>query len=168
MITSKVCRFVGFIACVQITAAKAGAADDYVDAAVRWLDGKGHEMIRAARRPMAGGVVAYPPQVGRHYDAFWLRDYAYVLEGCADAVPDADFRAACLLFVDKTRADGAGVDCVRFDGTPIYQPGFGRIGVNPVADGGPFTVAVAWHTHRRLHDGQLLATIIDRLVKTLA
>jgi hypothetical protein len=159
-------RFALLAAVVLVSAAAAEPPAD-VPTAVRWLDAKAHDMIRAARRPMAGGVNAYPPQVGRHYDAFWLRDYAYVLEGCPDAIPDADLRAACLLFVDKLRADGAGVDCVKFDGTQVYEPGFGTVGTNPVADGGPFTVAVAWHTHRRLRDKELLARIIDPHVKAL-
>ena len=45
--------------------------------------------------------------------------------------------------------DGAGVDCIKYDGTPIYQPGYGSMGANPVADGAQFTVGVAWHTYPR-------------------
>jgi len=138
-----------------------------LEEAIHWLEAKSRELIRASRRTMKGGVAAFPPQAGGGYEAFWLRDYAYMLEGCPEAFSDQELRDACLLFVSSMRADGAGVDCVKFDGTPIYQPGYGTMGENPVADGGPFTVAVAWHTHRRLHDRQLVLQIVDRLVKTM-
>jgi hypothetical protein len=137
------------------------------DKQIRWLEAKSKEMIRASRRTMKSGIAAFPPQAGSGYEAFWLRDYAYMLEGCPEAFSDRELRDACLLFVNSARADGAGVDCVKFDGTPIYKPGFGTMGENPVADGGPFTVDVAWHTHRRLRDKQLVVQIADRLVKTM-
>jgi len=71
------------------------------------------------------------------------------------------------VFVRGMRADGAGVDCVAFDGRPIYKPGFGTMGDNPVADGSQFTVAVAWHTYQKTKDLELLEEIIDALVKTM-
>ena len=138
-----------------------------VQEAVRWLEAKSGEMIRASRRKTNSGIAAFPPQAGSGYEAFWLRDYAYMLEGCPEAFSNQELRDACKLFVDSLGADGAGVDCVKFDGTPIYKPGYGTMGANPVADGGPFTIAVAWHTHRRLKDRQFVAQIIDRLVKTM-
>ena len=91
----------------------------------------------------------------------------YMLEGRLEAFSGRELRDACLLFVNSARADGAGVHCVKFDGTPIYKPGFGTMGENPVADGGPFTVNVAWHTHRRLQDKQPVVQIVDRLVKAM-
>jgi len=65
------------------------------------------------------------------------------------------------------RSDGVGVDCVKFDGTPIYKPGFGTMGKNPVADGPQFTVDIAWHTYQKTKDRNLLTSIIDPLVSTL-
>ena len=56
---------------------------------------------------------------------------------------------------------------MKFDGTPIYQPGYGSMGDNPVADGSQFTVGVAWNTYHRLHDRQLVRQIVDRLVKAM-
>ncbi|MEN6493292.1 MAG: hypothetical protein ABFD16_03295 [Thermoguttaceae bacterium] len=138
-----------------------------VEQAVAWLRAKSMEMIPASRRTMQNGVAAFPPQAGSGYEAFWLRDYAYMLEGCIEAFTDKELRDACLVFVNAQRADGACVDCVKFDGTPIYKPGFGRMGENPVADGSQFTVDVAWHTHRRLRDPALVKQIIDRLVKAM-
>jgi hypothetical protein len=114
---------------------------------------------------MHNGTAAFPPQVGIGYEAFWLRDYAYMLEGYSQGFHDKELRDACLLFVNVQREDGACVDCVKYDGTPIYKPGYGTMGANPVADGSQFTVDVAWHTHQRLQDRQLLRQIIDRLIK---
>ncbi len=138
-----------------------------VEEAIHWLEAKSKEMIRVSRRMMKSGIAAFPPQAGSGYEAFWLRDYAYMLEGCPEAFSDLELRNACLMFVNATGTDGAGVDCVKFDGTPIYKPGFGTLGENPVADGGPFTVDVAWHTHRRLQDRRLVIQIVDRLVKAM-
>lgn len=138
-----------------------------VPEAIRWLEAKSKQMIRAGQRATNSGIAAFPPQVGSGYEAFWLRDYAYMLEGCPEAFSERELRDACLLFVNSLRADGAGVDCVKFDGTTIYKPGYGTMGENPVADGGPFTVDVAWHTHRQLQDRQFVAQIVDRLVKTM-
>lgn len=116
---------------------------------------------------MADGTAAFPPQVGLGYEAFWLRDYEYTLEGSIASYSDQELTDACRLFVRSLRADGAAVDCVKFDGTPIYQPGFGTMGANPVADGSQFTVGVAWHTWQRTKDGKLLGEILDPLVRTM-
>jgi hypothetical protein len=116
---------------------------------------------------MKSGAAAFPPQAGSGYEAFWLRDYCYMLEGRPEAFSEAELRDACLLFVGSLAADGSGVDCVKFDGTPVYKPGFGTMGENPVADGGPFTVTAAWHAWRRRNDRRLAAEIVDRLVKSM-
>jgi len=138
-----------------------------VEEAVGWLHGKAKTMIRASRRPMKDGVAAFLPQAGGGYDAFWLRDYEYMVEGCVDALTDKELTDACLVFVGAERANGDCVDCVRLDGTPIFKPGMGTMGENPVADGSQFTVGVAWHTYRRVRDRALLQRIIDRLVKAM-
>lgn len=135
--------------------------------ATEWLHTKAFRMIRASRSQMANGVSAFPPQAGKGYDAFWLRDYAYQLEGCIDAFSDKELTDACRVFIGGLRHDGAGVDCVKFNGQPIYKPGGDTMGDNPVADGSQFTVDVAWHTWRRTHDRQLLEEIIEKLIMTM-
>jgi hypothetical protein len=138
-----------------------------VDEALVWLRVKAKEMIQASRRTMADGVAAFPPQVGCGYEAFWLRDYEYMLEGCPEALSNQELTNACRVFIHGQRADGAGVDCVKFDGTPIYMPGYGNMGANPVADGSPFTVGVAWHTYQKTKDISLVKEIVGSLVKTM-
>lgn len=132
-----------------------------------WLEGKSFQLIRGSRAAMNDGTAVFLPQAGAGYDAFWLRDYAYMLEGSPEAFSDTDLRGACLIFVNALRSDGAGVDCVKSDGSPIYKPGYGSMGDNPVADGSQFTVDVAWRTYQRLDDRQLLEQIIEPLVKTM-
>ncbi len=154
------------LAKTEATAGQAGASDSLSEA-VQWLETEAHRIIRASLRTMADGTAAFPPQVGIGYEAFWLRDYEYTLEGSVDSYSDKELTDACRLFVRSLDADGAGVDCIKFDGTPIYKPGFGSMGIHPVADGSQFTVAVAWHTYRRTGDAQLLAEIIEPLVKTM-
>ena len=135
--------------------------------AVSWLEKEAERIIRASKRDMQDGTSAFPPQVGSHYEAFWLRDYEYTLEGSIASYSNRELTDACRLFVCSMNADGAGVDCVKFDGTPIYKPGYGTMGSNPVADGSQFTVGVAWHTYRKTQNERLLEEIIDPLVKTM-
>ena len=138
-----------------------------IDEAVSWLEQEAHRVIRASRRTMDDGTAAFPPQVGIGYEAFWLRDYAYTLEGAIGCYCETELIDACRLFVGSMRCDGAGVDCVKFDGTRIYKPGYGSMGTHPVADGSQFTVSVAWHTYRRTEDVELLTAIIEPLLKTM-
>lgn len=135
--------------------------------AVSWLEAEAHRIIRASKRTMNDGIAAFPPQVGLGYEAFWLRDYAYTLEGAVSSYSDKELIDACKLFVHGISEAGAGVDCIKFDGTNIYKPGFGTMGQHPVADGSQFTVNVAWHTFQQTKDKKLLETIIDDLIKTL-
>ncbi len=135
--------------------------------AVSWLEKEAERIIRASKRDMQDGTSAFPPQVGSHYEAFWLRDYEYTLEGSIASYSNRELTDACRLFVCSMNADGAGVDCVKFDETPIYKPGYGTMGSNPVADGSQFTVGVAWHTYRKTQNERLLDEIIDPLVKTM-
>ena len=145
-----------------------GNADAFADSvplleAVNWLEDESHRLIRASRRTMKDGTSAFPPQVGIGYEAFWLRDYVYTLEGSIDSYTDKELLDAGKVFISSMRADGAGVDCVKFDGHPIYKPGFGTLGANPVADGSQFTVAVIWHIYKKTGDLKFLKENIDAL-----
>lgn len=134
---------------------------------VAWLEKEAHRIIRESKRIMEDGTAAFPPQVGLGYEAFWLRDYEYTLEGSVDAYSDQELIDACHTFVQGIRSDGSGVDCIKFDGTSIYKPGFGTMGKNPVADGSQFTVGVAWHTYHKTKDQKLLLEVLDPLLKTM-
>jgi hypothetical protein len=155
---------IGLSMCSGISAA---AEPRSVDESLQWLQAKSQEMIRASRRTMADGAAAFPPQVGGGYEAFWLRDYEYMLEGCVDAFSDKELTDACRLFVKTQRSDGACVDCVKFKGIPCYRPGYDTLGENPVADGSQFTVGVAWHTYRKTKDRALATQVIKQLIKAM-
>lgn len=160
--------FLLIVACMlasKISATPSGPAT--LSEAVTWLENESHRLIRASKRTMKDGTAAFPPQVGIGYEAFWLRDFAYTLEGSLDSYSEKELLQACRTFIRSIRADGAGVDCVAFDGRPIYKPGFGTMGANPVADGSQFTVAVAWHTYRKTKDSKFLGKIINDLVRTM-
>lgn len=141
--------------------------EDKVTEAVFWLETEAHRIIRASKREMKDGTAAFPPQVGIGYEAFWLRDYEYMLEGSITSFSDEELTDACRLFMRSMNADGVGVDCVKYDGTPIYKPGYGSMGENPVADGSQFTVGVAFHTYRKTKDATLLGEMLTPLVKTM-
>jgi hypothetical protein len=138
-----------------------------LDSAAAWLKQRSTEMIRNCRRATQSGIAAFPPQVGGGYEAFWLRDYAYMLEGNRTAFSDQELKDSYRFFLGGQRADGAVVDCIKFDGTPCYMPGYGTMGRNPVADGSQFVVDVAWHTFQKTHDTNLVTETVDALIKGL-
>ena len=136
--------------------------------AVMWLESQARKLVRECRRTLPDGRAVFPPQVGIGYEAFWLRDYAYMLEGAADAFTEEELRHCLDIFLDTQAADGSCVDCVTFDGKPIFKPGMGTMGENPVADGSQFLVDVAYHTWKRIKDPELLQKHLPRLEKALA
>ncbi|ASV75454.1 hypothetical protein THTE_2852 [Thermogutta terrifontis] len=139
-----------------------------VSEAVTWLESQARSLVRECRRTLPDGRAVFPPQVGIGYEAFWLRDYAYVLEGAADAFTEDELRNCLAIFLNAQAPDGTCVDCVTFDGKPIFKPGMGTMGENPVADGSQFLVDVAYHTWKRIKDPELLREILPRLEKALA
>jgi hypothetical protein len=117
--------------------------------AISWLDARSTTMIHASSVPMANGVTAFLPQAGLTYNGFWLRDFAYMLEGDIDAFSFDQLENAGQMFINSMRGDGAGVDSVGLNGTPYYMPNSGLQGVNPVADGSQFTIDIAWRIYQR-------------------
>ncbi len=152
---------------VEIPANVLFHGDQSFQDAVSWLGFEADRIIRESVRTMDDGTEAFPPQVGLGYEAFWLRDYSYTLEGSIDSYSDKELNDACRLFVNGMNDGGAGVDCIKFDGTNIYKPGFGTMGKNPVADGSQFTVNVAWNTYQKTKDKKLLKSMIEPLIKTM-
>lgn len=155
------------LVCFSASAAEEKGEALPINDAVSWLEKEAHRMIRASKREMKDGTAAFPPQVGMGYEAFWLRDYEYTLEGSISSYSTEELLTAARLFVSKLDSNGAGVDCIKFDGTPIYKPGFGSLGENPVADGSQFTVGVVWHTYQRTKDDKFLRDVLDPLVTTM-
>ena len=161
--------FAGWVVCVGLVSATSGGhSEDSIispGTATAWLKARSTAMIHDCRRSTRSRVSAFPPQVAGGYEAFWLRDYAYMLEGNSEAFSDQEVTNAYLFFLAGQRADGAMVDCIKFDGTPCYMPGYGTMGLNPVADGSQFMVDVAWRTWQKTRDTNLVAQTIGKLVK---
>jgi glycogen debranching enzyme len=134
---------------------------------ISWLETESVRMIRQARRKMKNGMPAFPPQVGSGYEAFWLRDFAYTLEGSVDAYSEKELMDALKLFMRGLEKAGTGVDCIKFDGTPVYKPGYGTMGLHPVADGTPFTVDVVWLTWRKTGNKKILKKYLSPLVSAM-
>ena len=145
--------------------ARGKSPPETLQSATAWLEERSSQMIRDCRRTTSNGIAAFPPQVGGGYEAFWLRDYAYMLEGNPRAFSDQEVRDAYRFFLAGQRADGAMVDCIKFDGTPCYMPGYGTLGRNPVADGSQFIVDVAWLTFLKTGDTNLVTETLDALIK---
>ena len=120
--------------------------------AITWLQSQSTTMIQASAVPMNNGVTAFLPEVGTNYDAFWLRDFAYMMEGNPGAFTNQQAEQAGQLFINSLRFDGAGVDSVALDGEPFYEPDLGIQGAQPVADGSQFTIDVAWRVFEKTQD----------------
>jgi len=141
---------------------------DGVAQEVTWLRQQSATNVMTGRFVMKCGVVAYPPQAKKGYHQFFLRDYAYILEGCADVIPADEMLAAAKLFVRGITDRGEGLDCVFDDGRFNYKPGGGRVGDNAVIDGAPFTVDVVYLSWRQTKDSAYLRPeILDRLVRAM-
>ena len=136
--------------------------------ALTWLQVRSTAMIQASSITMSNGVTAFLPQVGTNYNGFWLRDFAYMLEGNIGAFTNQQLESAGQLFINSMRWDGAGVDSIGLDGTIFYEPNAGMQGANPVADGSPFTVDVAWRIFQQTHDVSFIARNLVALAKCIA
>jgi hypothetical protein len=141
-----------------------------------WLQRAAHDLVRRSARPMTDDRhrTAFVPQAEGGYNGFWVRDYAYMLQGCVDSFTEKELIDSAILFVESLReGDAAGVDTILFSGEPKYQPGYGTMGTNPVADGSQFTVEVIWRIYQRLRDKSLLTRVVagqplvDRLIATM-
>jgi hypothetical protein len=138
-----------------------------VSDALSWLQNRSTDMIGASAVSMSNGITAFLPQVGSFYDGFWLRDFAYMLEGNPGAFSNQQAESAAQLFIDALRWDGAGVDSIGLNGTPYYEPQSGQFGSDPVADGSPFTVDVAWRVFQKTGDSSFVSRNILLLEKSL-
>ena len=139
-----------------------------VAGALSWLQERSTSMIQASSVLMPGGATAFLPQVGTQYDGFWLRDFAYMVEGNIGAFTNQQLEADGQLFINSMRWDGDGVDSVALNGTPFYEPNGGQQGSTPVADGCQFTIDVVWRIYQRTGDASFVARNLVALEKCIA
>ena len=139
-----------------------------VAGALSWLQERSTSMIQASSVLMPGGATAFLPQVGTQYDGFWLRDFAYMLEGNIGAFTNQQLEADGQLFINSMRWDGDGVDSVALNGTPFDEPNGGQQGSTPVADGCQFTIDVVWRIYQRTGDASFVTRNLVALEKCIA
>ena len=150
-----------------VAALSLAALGDGLPEARRWFEGKTGEMMEKARRVRTDGRPAYAPQTSNHYKASWLGDFEFMLE--ADVVPREDVLDAALAFFDGLSSEGDGVNCITYDGRPIYQPGYGTFGTNAICDGVPYTIDVMYLAWRKTRERALVESkVLNRLVKATA
>ncbi len=70
--------------------ARMSRTGDNLTGAISWLETEAQRIIRTSKRDMKDGTAAFPPQVGIGYEAFWLRDYEYALEGSIASFSDKE------------------------------------------------------------------------------
>lgn len=134
-----------------------------LEESLNWLKITANKLIRDSSRTMNNGIIAYPPQVGTGYEAFWLRDYAYMLQGSSKyAFTYNELLNSVYLFSNGQRNDGAQLDCVKFDGVPIYMPGYGSMGSNPVLDGCSMFIDVVYQTYLATGSLKLIENLINK------
>ncbi len=118
-------------------------------AAADWMKVEASKLIRAAATPMNNLMTAFPPQYGVYYNAFWMRDFAYMLQPKHNLFYPYELSDIITLLPKTLRGDAAAADAVGFDGTIYYKPGFGTMGDNPVLDGGAFYVDIIYNIWKK-------------------
>lgn len=123
--------------------------------------------LAKSARTMDDGTRVYNPDAGKQYNATWLRDFTYMAE--SGLVPTNDVVNEAMIFLNGVSKDFEGVDCVRHNGVPVYRPGGDRMGDKPVADGGPFTVSVAYLAWKQSGDVRFIdSPMLQKLLRVFA
>ena len=99
------------------------SASPEVGRALEWLRKESRDLVRGARVMAADGTPMYTPDGKGNYRALWTRDFAYMVSGAGDVLPEKDVEACLRCLVRAVRADGAAPDRVRPDGVPVYVAG---------------------------------------------
>lgn len=147
-------------------AVEADSGADPLAELIPWFESAARTALAHAERQMGDGTIVYAPSGTTKYQAFWLRDYEMMLE--AEVIPKERLVACAKLFLNALAADGSGVDCLPFTGGAIYKPAWGKFGDNPVLDGGPYTVSVAYLSWKQSGDAFFLGEeTLAKLAKTL-
>jgi hypothetical protein len=127
------------------TASSAGEARMTAERAVAFLEQRASEVIRDCRMTADDGAAIYVPDSGKHYRAFWVRDFCYMVEGAPEALPPDELERGYLWLIARQRKDGAMPDRVETDGSATFTPGprHAPLCAEPVTDGPQFMVKIA-------------------------
>ncbi len=108
--------------------------------AFKWIVEEAGKLVGKSMMKASDGTMLFRPDGGGNYDAFWTRDFCYMLEGLPRHIPHENAVQAYFFIVNRQREDGAIPDRVGLDGKPFYNV----LGSNPPTDNPQFAVKIAW------------------------
>ncbi|MEM2240487.1 MAG: hypothetical protein QXL27_09365 [Candidatus Bathyarchaeia archaeon] len=115
---------------------------------LQWITGEAKRLVNKSMVKAFDGTTLFRPDGGGHYNAFWIRDFCYMLEGLPGYITHEDAIRAYFFIVNRQRDDGAIPDRVELDGRPFYQV----LGSKPPTDNPQFVVKIAWEIWRSYND----------------
>ena len=128
-----------------------------------WLETQAGMLEVGSRVPATDGTTMYTPDGVGGYPTFYVRDFAYMVEGHPQGIPEADIRAGFEYLIGGQRTDGAMPDRVTADGSPQYLVA----GSEPPTDNSQFMVKVAYEYWQLNGDLSLFSDHADGLVRAM-
>lgn len=139
-----------------------------VEQSLPYLIRKAGFLIQSSRRPIAPDRVMYLAHSGGDKQCGMnLREYAGMLDGCAELLTPDDLRSTCMLFVDAQREDGGFPQSIMIDGSPRFVAHRHDRYANPVADSAAFISGMLWHTSQFVDDSDFLHDALHKVVDAL-
>lgn len=139
-----------------------------LNSSISYLATKSTEIIRQAKTYTNNGITVFPPQLGSGYNAFWPRDYAYMIQGMGNIFTHDELLDIATMMKRSQRYDGSMPDAIGYDGTIYYQSGFGTMGTYPVADGSQFYIDIIYQTYRLTNDISLISRTMDSMLNAMS
>jgi hypothetical protein len=115
---------------------------------LQWITEEAKKLVNKSMVKAFDGTTLFRPDGGGHYNAFWTRDFCYMLEGLPGYIPHEDIVQAYFFIINRQRDDGAIPDRVELDGNPVYQV----LGLKPPTDNPQFAVKIAWEIWHSYND----------------
>jgi len=151
------------IACISGSCARTGSIDmQRLARDIRWLESRARFTVNVCRRTASDGTAVWSPDGSDHYQNFWVRDFAYMVEGFPDGFDAGEVRRAFEYLIARQRPDGVMPDRVDIrTGEGIYTV----YGPRPPMDNPQFMVKLAWEHFRMTGEPSLFVTYRDRLIR---
>ena len=102
------------------------------------------KMIKGSIIKSESGINLYTPDGEGHYHALWTRDFAYMVEGAKEFIPQEDIKNCIQYLIDYARPDGWIPDRVGKDSSYVaYTAGDENFPASENLDNGPFLAILA-------------------------
>ncbi|MGQ9596476.1 MAG: hypothetical protein ACUVQY_05690 [Thermoproteota archaeon] len=134
--------------------------------ALQWIVEEAKKLVNKSTIKALDGTTLFRPDGGGNYNAFWTRDFCYMLEGLPGHIPHEDVVKAYFFIMNRQRGDGTIPDRVGLDGTPFYSV----IGPNPPTDNPQFAIKIAWeiwHFYDDIVPFIQTARVLEKALNTL-